>query len=57
MRNAVIRKKRLQVERALEDFMRMPTHIMLPEIDITNMEPIDYDSFQARVRSTAIFAC
>ena len=31
MRNAVIRKKRLKVERIIEDFMRMPQRIMVPE--------------------------
>ena len=34
MRNAVIRKKRLKVERALEDFLRMPQRIMVPHIEV-----------------------
>ena len=34
MRNAVIRKKRLKVERTLEDFLRMPQRIMAPHIEV-----------------------
>lgn len=34
MRNAIIRKKRLRAQRMLDDFMRMPQRIMVPEMNI-----------------------
>jgi hypothetical protein len=38
MRNSVIRKKRLRAVRAVDDFMRMPQRIMVPNIRDVNLE-------------------
>ena len=35
MRNAVIRKKRLKAERIVDEFMRMPQRIIVPQVDIS----------------------
>jgi len=37
MRNGVIRKKRLRAARAVDDFMRMPQRVMVPNIRDVNL--------------------
>ena len=40
MRNSVIRMKRLRAVRAVDDFMRMPQRIMLPDYRDVNIEAL-----------------
>ena len=40
MRNSVIRMKRLRAERAVDDFMRMPQRLMLPDHRDVNLEAL-----------------
>ena len=56
MRNAVIRKKRLKVERTLEDFLRMPQRIMVPHIEINGYIPKVTDEDIERMASSRIWA-
>lgn len=53
MRYAVIRKKRLKVERALEDFLRMPQRITVPHFEIhanPNWDPAAIEEVIAQAR-------
>ena len=40
MRNSVIRMKRLRAVRAVDDFMRMPQRIMVPDYRDVNIEAL-----------------
>ena len=40
MRNSVIRMKRLRAVRAVDDFMRLPQRIMLPDYRDVNIEAL-----------------
>jgi hypothetical protein len=53
MRNAVIRKKRLKAERAIDDFMRMPQRIMAPAIDISH---VDQEAMEQALMANRLWA-
>lgn len=56
MRNAVIRKKRLKAERAVDDYMRMPQRIMVPSFEFHGTIPeLTTEDFE-RMASQRIWA-
>ncbi|SEI45034.1 hypothetical protein SAMN04487917_101357 [Arthrobacter sp. yr096] len=55
MRNAVIRKKRIKVERAYLDFISRPIRHMSGVVHIEGASVVDYDSFINRARIMAMY--
>ena len=57
MRNAVIRKKRLKAERAVDDYMRMPQRLMAPHIEISaDLSHLDSEAMMRSLISERLWA-